>query len=547
MRPRFLALAGVVGLVASLAGAAGNRVPAAAAEPPRFGPAILLPDTVGGSEPRAAVGPDDTRYLITSRASDGTAVVFASRDQGVSWTKTPGDPAGQSLATIDTDITVAKNNRIVASELDAGGAGGVGATGAINFRTSYSDDEGKSWTISLGMLPADTDRQYFVAGPIDPATHQARVYELFHNLASGFGNHNMYVATSTDGGATFGQPVPTTLPGDQAYADLQCADSGGPSNIVGNPDNGRIYVAFGTRTGIVPLISGCSAQPLEANIVSATRAWVATSPDGTAGSWTQSLAVDDSASGLIVGQQLDPVALDHAGNAYVVYTESVSPSDFTGIVKYVHAGPDLKKWSAPVTVTPVRDGGHILPHILAGDPGQVDIAYMSGVRQPTGAPLWYSTVSQTLDGTSANPSFTETRLSPLATYRGTETLLMGSCGTGPAAGVEGGFTCNRSADIYGVALDAKCRLTVTYPNTAPAGGAAGTYVVTQSGGSSVCGNAASGPAVAASPQVVAPSPTPTSSATLPNTSNPRPGPPLGLTTVALVGLFGFGRRLRRPA
>src|SRR6185436_12416334 len=97
--------------------------------------------------------------------------------------------------------------RLVASELDFGG---------INFRNSYSDDGGNTWVAS-GLLSemADTDRQWFAVGPVDPTTGKNRVYLLFHNLATGFANHNMWVHTSDDGGETFGAPIPTTLPGDE--------------------------------------------------------------------------------------------------------------------------------------------------------------------------------------------------------------------------------------------------------------------------------------------------------------------------------------------
>lgn len=59
-----------------------------------------------------------------------------------------------------------------------------------------------------------------------------RVSLLFHNLLSGTVQHNVFVATTTDGGASFGAPVPISPPPQLDYLDLQCADSGGPSNIV---------------------------------------------------------------------------------------------------------------------------------------------------------------------------------------------------------------------------------------------------------------------------------------------------------------------------
>ena len=127
-----------------------------------------------------------------------------------------------------------------------------------------------------------------------------------HNLASGVLSHNMWVATSTDNGATFGPYVPITLPGQQAYEDLACADSGGPSNLFVNPRTGRVYAVFGTRSSTVAASGGCGASgtgSFEINVVAATRVWVASAAaldTADATKWTQSLAVDDDAAGNIV-------------------------------------------------------------------------------------------------------------------------------------------------------------------------------------------------------------------------------------------------------
>src|SRR2546423_1321230 len=68
-------------------------------------------------------------------------------------------------------------------------------------------------------------RRGFAAGPLPKAAGpdaQPPVYLLYHNFASGIPQHNMWVATSNDGGMTFGPPVPTAQPGSDAYQDLQC-------------------------------------------------------------------------------------------------------------------------------------------------------------------------------------------------------------------------------------------------------------------------------------------------------------------------------------
>ena len=66
--------------------------------------------------------------------------------------------------------------------------------------TAVSDDRGKTWQQATGSNTlADQDRQWLAEGPV-PGTNKRRAYLLFHNLASGNANHNMYVIPSDDGG-----------------------------------------------------------------------------------------------------------------------------------------------------------------------------------------------------------------------------------------------------------------------------------------------------------------------------------------------------------
>ena len=174
-------------------------------------------------------------------------------------------------------------------------------------------------------------------GPDDPTTHEPRVYLLYHNLGSGSAQHNMFVVTSRDGGATFDAPVPITDPlnSPQAYQDLQCADSGGPSSLSVNPRTGRVYAVWGTRSA--PFAGGCGASvfgPFEINVVAATRVWVATSPDNSMGSWRTVKVVDDTATNRIVGMQLSPATLDRKGNKLswkLTFSNLTSPATGAGL------------------------------------------------------------------------------------------------------------------------------------------------------------------------------------------------------------------------
>ncbi len=107
-------------------------------------------------------------------------------------------------------------------------------------------------------------------------------------------------------------------------------------------------------------------------------------------------------------------------------------------------------------------------------------------------------------------SFSRGKLSDVPTYQWTASEMMGACGSGPAAGVENGLACNRSTDVWGIALDNHCQLEVTWPAVGGTKGPpdppnstanAGTYEATQSLGPTVCGQSATaGASLAIPPQ-----------------------------------------------
>jgi hypothetical protein len=451
-------------------------VPAASAAPapPSFGPPVKLAGAAGHTEPRVAIAPDGTRYVITNDAASGDAVVFASPD-GVSFHRTAAIP-GQTSASIDTDVAISSSGRIVALEQDSAG---------LSFVAAYSDDAGVSWQQSTGVATADQDRPWLAAGP---GNH---MYLLYHNLASGGAQHEMFVATSTDGGASFGPPVPIAMPGEQAYLDLQCADSGAPSALVVSPRDGRLYAVYGTRTSVA---GGCGASVTgspEANVVGETRVWVGTSPDGSVGSWVNHLAVD--AGDKTVSASFEPAAVDRAGEVYVAYAETANPyPDFSrASVKYVHAGPAATSWSPPRLVADAGPVGHYDPSIVAGDVGELALAYYEGRPRAGAEPAWYVRAARVSGATSGAPAVAESDVSSIPAYAQSPNGMGGSCASGPLAGLQNGFACSRASDDWGLALDPQCGLTVAFPtvaNDAP-GADAGTFVSTQVGGSRPCGAA----------------------------------------------------------
>jgi hypothetical protein len=454
----------------------------AAATAPAFATTFLAGSS-GSAEPRAAIS-DKGVHWITTNAKNGDESVYRSTD-GIAW-QTVSRPGNQKSPTTDVDVVVLPSGRVLTSELDFAG---------INFITHYSDDQGRTWTQSQGTTYADTDRQWFAVGPRFPGEEQPRVYLLFHNLLSGTANHNMFVATSHDGGQSFGLPVPVSTPPQQDYLDLQCADSGGPSNVFVDQRTGKVSVVFGTRSSPV---GGCAANPVEINVVAANRVWVVSADAAkteTPGAWTPSLAVDDTAKGRITGMQLAPGAIGDDGTYWVAYPESLHDyPDYDGAaIKVVHSS-DLKTWSAPLTVAPSGGTGNILPHIVAGSAGRIGLAWYHGNADRT----WTSYSAQVLDALSAHPHVTTTELSPVVVEKGTASSLMGACLQGPTATLNG-FACGRATDVNGIALDRCGRLLVTWPAQAGLKDTDGTYASMQTAGprlrTTVCAAAVSPPKV----------------------------------------------------
>jgi hypothetical protein len=459
---------------------------AAQARPPKWSSVRVqkISDGVPWTEPRITTGPDGTLWLVTNgeKASDSPgaggeensapAIVMYSTDRGRTWHKTKADFAGQTVATPDVDITTLPSGRVIASELDDAG---------INFPSAVSDDRGRTWQQSHGSNQlADQDRQWVASGPV-PGTRKRRVYMLFHNLASGNANHNMFVIPSDDGGKTWGVPVPITLPGDDAYNDLQCADSGGPSTIFANQRDGTVYAEFTTRGTPVQGtgdLGGCATplagQPLEFNIVAGTRVWFAQSKDGGQ-TWTKSLPVDYAKTGQIVSMQVAYAGLDSAGNVYIAYPKSPSGKkypDYSGAgVMYKWAQPTADaanlRWSPERTFEPpnAKKPGHVLVHITVGDPGRIMGAYWEGTaRSGKAAPVWHMKSAQTLNGLSAHPKVTHARIFSGGADTGSASELMGACiDAPPIGGIIAGLFCDRSPDVWGVTLDQRCRTHIVWP------------------------------------------------------------------------------------
>jgi hypothetical protein len=477
-----LLCAATAAVIASSAAASASFI-ASPGGSPIFAAPVRVQAATGFTEPRIVTAPDGTLVAIVNGGSVTPAHV-AMRHPGRQWTSSSPFP-GQQVQTADLDVAVTGSGRIVATELDAAGFGA---------RIAYTDDFGAHWTPSVTASDVDVDRPWLGAGP------GRHIFLLFHNLLTGLATQNMFVETSSDDGATFGPPVPVTVPGTQAFLDLQCADASGPSSIVVDQRTGRLSVSWATRTSTAG--GGCGASvvpgPVQVSLVASTRIWVATSADATAGSWSSTLAVDDSRTGQIVAMQFAPLALDAAGTLYLVSQESpnVYPDYNGAALQYRWSGDSGASWSPPKTIVAAGGAGTVIPEVVAGSPGRLSIAYLAGVVSAAADPTWIPTVAVIGDATSAHATVDIAPITTLSTAKMTASRMMGAgpgCGSGPAGGVLNGFglVCSKAQDDFGITRAGACGVAVVW-SADTSTDHPGDYVSEQLAGPGLCASAASG-------------------------------------------------------
>jgi hypothetical protein len=230
---------------------------------------------------------------------------------------------------------------------------------------------------------------------------------MYHDF---YGPSQIWVNISHDGGATFGPPVevlasPAVTPGAvsgtlvaQGYTFCNTIPAGVQIVRPGLPHAGRIYVAW-IAADLAQNATGCNVSQLQ----SFHTLWVSYSDDNGK-TWTPQQAFDagvgHDASTPFVG-----FTLDERGNPYFAFADNLKANPATcsaesaaGTVQsdtsceynmYVvwsrdggatwDGGGGLVPGSAATAYKvnpPQETGTHFFPAIAAGDPGQVDVAYL---------------------------------------------------------------------------------------------------------------------------------------------------------------------------
>jgi hypothetical protein len=357
-----------------------------------------------GGEPSIV---SDTKGRLYEAVPNGGTITYLSTDRGASWQQvTTADPnSGDDCLATD------QSNAVYLCNL--AGSEGVAPLQADVWK---SVDNGTTWTHGEGALPQcatscsafGVDRDWVAASILSgKSTSKAEVVLMYHDF---YGPSQIWVNISHDGGATFGPPVevlaaPAVTPG--AVAGTVVAEGYTLCNTVpagvgivppGKPHAGRIIVGW-IAADLPQNATGCNVTMAQ----SFHTIWVSYSDDGGQ-TWTPQQAFD-AGVGHDTSTPFVGFTLDRQGNPYFGFAVNLNSNPVTcsaestaGTVQsdfsceydmYVvwssnggatwNGGGGLIPGSAATAyrVNPTTETGtHFFPAIAAGNPGQVDVAYL---------------------------------------------------------------------------------------------------------------------------------------------------------------------------
>jgi hypothetical protein len=300
--------------------------------------------------------------------------------------------------------------------------------GCVTMNTS--SDQGETWVgdnIGCGQSPgAIDDRQWDAVdenAPL-PAGNVGNVYVSFINFTN-IAMPTLALARSTHDGApgtfitdsvcnTLAAPGPTQPPSLTACpdpVDTELAVAGPP--VVDYYNTHYIYIPFVRAQPIIPGVS--SGPPYQL--------WVARSTDGGS-TWTRNQVADLGAHNPV--NLFPEMTVDKAGNLYYTWSQTQGPAEdssgFTGEqdVYYTYSTDRGTTWVPPIPLTQEANDTAVMPWMVAGDAGRVDLVYYkanSGLNSnigfdDNGNPMvWNVYFGQSLNALNTGSNFKSVQIS----------------------------------------------------------------------------------------------------------------------------------------
>jgi len=391
-----------------------SHSPSAKAAGLSFSTTIVSPEEIAG-EPGLAVD-GNTIYYVAPNLDR----VLRSTDGGNNWITTIESSSTEG----DADIAIDAGHNVYLS--------GLLGQGTLNttLPVSVSTDGGDTWIRRAELTPDDVgitcDRNWTAASGTNHVVHTARCA-------------GEVAWVSTDGGVTFSGP----------HVIDSAATLGGP--ISAAPD-GSFVVAYAAGGTI----------------------FVARSTDGGV-NWVKHAVGLAGGSALMFWPVVTP---DDAGNLYVAWSSGNAINvgahiSENGHIFFSRSVDQGATWLAPAQISTPAEVA-VFPWVSAGAAGKIDVSYYASTTAPVGPDVgspvgtWDIVVAQSLDATSAAPTFT--RSTAVTAFHTGSVCTSGLACIGPQQQGLGNAPTpfdRRVLDFFETALTADGSLLIAYPQDRP--------------------------------------------------------------------------------
>jgi hypothetical protein len=441
-----------LGLGASSGAASAGSAGGAGPRPLAFGEQTYVDTDRAGGEPTVEMHPDGTllygghagsSHVYAPAAGDedssayvenyeGQAYYWWSDDLGETWTFAdrtlpPEGVPGSGFS--DPEFAVDTAGQVYISEINL-----------ANVAVSKSTDAGRSYELQNLFGQDIEDRQWMAADEKDVLYMTGNVFGGGTVPNDPVGNFGHTLFKSTDGGETFASGVD---------------DPDGLGDIHVDKETGTLYETF-FREGELGMVAfrGARADDFERE-------------------------EHTIAAGVDLRAAWPAFDLDPEGNLYATWDEGGN-GDRLGGIYYAASTDGGRTWSAPVRVD-TNENTDIWPWIAVGSRGRAAIAWIEASKklpnndsETPGDHTWRVVAAGTLDGLSADPTFSTGVATPDPIHQGT------ICNGGTICQAEG--VDRRLGDFFTIEIDNTGRVWIGYPDTRMGGAIALPGFVRQEGG-----------------------------------------------------------------
>jgi hypothetical protein len=383
-----------------------NQSALAAVTAPTFGHPVMSGVGGEGFEQDLRIDPSNPNRLYTSvpaALSSNTSWIWRSLDAGKTfkWIPSSAPLTGKANACAgggDTELGVDINGHLYFADLTL-----------ANFSTARSDDQGATFTCSnTGVPDAVVDRQWY-AFDGDP-TNGGSIYLTNDEFAqapaqcgsspTNFGQNIMVMYRSPVSGASasagiqFGPANKVSNPTGCDEGIMGNNEVSPVATTLGQPIAGNQYATLPTpvKHVFIPHDNALLNKILIGRCFPVAFGLPLANVSDPSGLNCTDIVVADLGSNNITGGNFPTMAIDKAGNLYLVWEQAPvnASGQVTGdtVLKFSYSTNEGNNWSAPMTIdtsgSPVGTlRNNVMAWIVAGDDGRVGIAWYGTPGAPT--------------------------------------------------------------------------------------------------------------------------------------------------------------------